>query len=120
VFERSVDRAPVEFTIGEGTLIEGFESAVIGMSPGESKTTTIPADQAYGPHRDELVGDISRDRLPAGMAPQVGDRLEARSSEGPPFTLLVTGVSDEAVTVDANHPLAGQDLTFTIQLVAVL
>lgn len=120
VFDSSVEREPLEFTIGSGQVILGFENAVRGMKVGEKKTVTIPADEAYGPRRDEQVAEISRERLPADMTPEVGQQLIMRQADGTEIVVVITEVSDEMVTIDANHPLAGKDLTFEIELVKIL
>ena len=119
VFDTSKERDPLAFTLGEGQVIPGFEAAVSGMDEGESKTTTIPSDDAYGPRRDELELSMPRSQFPDGMDPEVGQQLQMQTTEGQVFQVTVTGTSDEAVELDANHPLAGRDLTFDIELVKV-
>jgi len=119
VFDSSADREPLEFTLGEGRVIPGFEQAVTGMQPGESKTTTIPPDQAYGPHRDEMVATIKRDQLPDHLNPAVGQQLSVRQESGRQFNVTVTAVSEQSITIDANHRLAGKSLVFDLELVAV-
>jgi len=119
VFDSSANRDPLEFTLGEGLLIPGFEQAVLGMSPGESKTAEVSADQAYGPHREEMVVEIDRQEFPPHFQPEVGQQLQIPQSEGQVARLIVTAVSEQKVTLDANHPLAGRDLTFDIQLVEI-
>jgi peptidylprolyl isomerase len=120
VFDSSRGRDPLEFTIGAGRLIPAFEQTVIGMSLGESRTTTIPAENAYGTHREELVLVVDRDRFPPDMEPGVGQQLELRRPDGCVQSVTITETSDSSVTLDANHPLAGQDLTFDIELVEVI
>jgi peptidylprolyl isomerase len=119
VFDSSIDHEPLEFTVGEGQVIPGFESAVIGMSTGETKSTHIPADQAYGPHRPEMVIEVERGMFPSEMAPQVDQQVQVRQSNGQTFIATITDVTEDNVTLDANHPLAGKDLNFDIQLVEV-
>jgi len=119
VFDSSVNRDPVQFTLGEGLLIPGFERAVLGMSPGESKTAEVPADQAYGSHREEMVVEIDRQEFPPDFQPEVGQQLSIPQSDGRMIRLIVTAVSEQKVTLDANHPLAGRDLTFDIQLLEI-
>lgn len=114
------ESGPLEFTIGEGNVIPGFEAAVIGMSLGESKEVNIPVDQAYGPHMEELVGVVERSRLPEGIKPEVGEQLEVTREDGEAFPVLITSVTDTEVTLDANHPLAGRDLTFDIRLIEIV
>lgn len=119
VFDSSQEREPLEFTIGTGTIIPGFEQAVIGMSPGESKTEVIPPDRAYGPYLEEMVLQIERQQLPAELDPEVGQQLQLEHPTGEVIPVIITDVSSSTVTLDANHPLAGEDLTFDIQLVAI-
>lgn len=111
---------PLEFTIGEGDVIPGFESAVVGMSPGESREIHIPVDEAYGPYQEELVGVVERSRLPDGLIPEIGGQLEVTGQDGECFPALITDLTDSDVTLDANHPLAGRDLTFDIRLLEIL
>jgi peptidylprolyl isomerase len=119
VFDTSREREPLEFTLGEGSLIEGFEQAVIGMQVGQSKTVTIPAEKAYGPHRDELVFVLGRNQLPGDLDPKVGQQLQAKQPEGQTITGTIIDVSEMSITVNANHPLAGKDLTFEIELMDI-
>jgi peptidylprolyl isomerase len=120
VFDTSAEREPLEFKIGEGQLIADFEQAVVGMEPGESKTVMIPSGDAYGPHRDEMVLKVARKDIPEGLDPQVDQRLQVRHDDGNAFVVTVTAVSEESVTLDGNHPLAGKDLTFDIQLMEIV
>lgn len=119
VFDSSEGREPLEFTLGEQQVIPGFEEAVEGMKVGDSKTTTIPSDQAYGPYNDEMVLQVDRSRLPAGAAPQVGDEMQVRTPDGTVIPVVIVDVAENAVTIDANHPLAGQNLTFDLDLVEI-
>jgi peptidylprolyl isomerase len=119
-FDSSQDRDPLEFTLGEGEIIPGFEQAIMGMQPGESKTETIAAAQAYGPHRSELLITVERQEFPEDLQPHVGQRLQMTQTNGAAVPVVVTDVSTSQVTLDANHPLAGQDLVFDITLVAIL
>ncbi len=112
-----VGRAPLEFTLGSGQVIPGFDKAVLGMKIGEKKTFTIPANEAYGPRRDELVLEVPRELLPKDITPQVGQRLQQKGDSGSVITATITKVSEKTVILDANHPLAGKDLTFEIELV---
>lgn len=120
VFDSSLNREPLEFAIGSGRIIPGFEQAVVGMSPSESKTATIPSDQAYGPHDPNRVVAVDRKQIPVDMPIEVGQQLQISQPNGAPVPVVVTNVSDSQVTLDANHPLAGQDLTFEIQLVEIV
>jgi peptidylprolyl isomerase len=119
VFDSSLSGDPLEFTIGEGMIIPGFEQAVVGMSPGDSKTEHIPVDQAYGPHREEMVVVVDRAQMPKELEPEIGQQLQIQQPTGQSIPVVVTDVSTSEVTLDANHPLAGEDLTFDIQLVEI-
>jgi len=119
-FDTSMQREPLEFTLGEGSIIPGFEQAVLGMTPGEAKTTTISADQAYGPHHPERVIDVERHHLPADLQPEIGQQLRMTRQDGTAVTVVVTAVTEAGVRLDANHPLAGKELTFDITLVEIL
>lgn len=119
VFDTSVGREPLEFKLGAGQMIPGFEKAVLGMKVGEKKTVTIPANEAYGPHRDDMVVEVGRDRLGPGVIPKVGQQLQGTRPDGSVSTFTVVAVSDNTITIDANHPLAGKDLTFEIELVKI-
>ncbi len=119
VFDSSSDRDPLEFTINQGQVIPGFEQAVLGMTPGESKTEKIPMDQAYGPHREEMVLEVSREQIPPDLNPEVGQQLQIQQANGQSVPVFVTDVTDAQITLDANHPLAGEDLTFDIELVEI-
>lgn len=119
VFDSSKDRDPLEFEVGSGQVIPGFDDAVEGMAAGDEKTVTIPAVDAYGPLRQELVLDVPGDQLPDALDPEVGQQLQMQTPDGQTFQVTVVDVNDEGVQVDANHPLAGKDLTFDILVVGV-
>ena len=110
---------PLEFTVGDGNVIPGFDQAVVGMAVGDSRTVHIPMDEAYGPRMEEMVASIPRADLPPDLNPQIGQQLEVTRDNGETFPVLVTEITDESVTLDANHPLAGRDLIFDIRLVAI-
>lgn len=119
VFDTSEGRDPLEFTVGENMLIPGFEEAVIGMTPGDSKDAHIAADEAYGAYHDNLVVQISLDKFPEDIKPEIGLILQIRGNDGEPVLMSVISIDDNFVTLDANHPLAGKDLNFTIRLVEI-
>ena len=119
VFDSSRERDPLEFTVGEGQVIEGFEKAVVGMSIGESKQAMIPAAEAYGPRHDEMIMEVERTRFPEHIEPEVGQTLQIDRGEGRTVMVTVAGVTEASVTIDANHPLAGKDLTFDLELVEI-
>ncbi len=117
-FDSSVGGSPLEFSVGGNQVIAGFEEAVLGMSIGDSKVVNIPATEAYGPYVDDLVIALPREQFPPHISPQVGMQLEMQANHGR-MVVVITQVTDEAVTLDANHPLAGKDLTFAIELVEI-
>ena len=119
VFDSSKDREPFEFKIGAGNVIPGFETGIIGMETGETKTITIPADEAYGAHRKDLIIDVNKKEFPQNIDPEVGQQLQMQQPDGSMVNLVVTKIVEEIVTLDANHPLAGQTLVFEIELLEV-
>lgn len=119
VFDSSVNREPLQFVLGSGQMIPGFDSAVNGMELNEKKTVTISSEQAYGPTSEELIQDIPKAQLPEDLKPEVGQTLVATGPEGQQTQVLVTEVSDASIKIDANHPLAGKDLVFEIELVEI-
>jgi peptidylprolyl isomerase len=119
VFDSSENRDPLHFTIGSGQIISGFEEAVIGMTPGEHKTERIPAEQAYGPHRDDLVFEVDRSEMASKEDIQPGDWLQVVFPDSRSASVQVREITESAVKVDANHPLAGMDLVFDLELVAI-
>lgn len=114
------NKEPFQFTIGDGQVIQNIERAVLGMNPGESKTILLTADEAFGPYYDEMVVVIDRERLPEGLNPKLGDQLQLNTQTGETITVIVSDVSDSTITIDANHPLAGKDLTFDIEFLEVI
>jgi peptidylprolyl isomerase len=119
-FDSSEGRAPLEFTLGQGQVIKGLEAHVTGMETGDKATVTIPVDEAYGPRRDDAIQQLDRAKVPTGIDLQVGTQLKARTADGGMLPITVVGVDEQSVTVDANHPLAGQDLVFDVELVEVV
>lgn len=120
VFDSSSGREPLQFTIGSGNIIPGFEQAVVGMAMGDSKTETIAEEQAYGPYVEDMVVTIDRRQMPAELEPEVGQQLQIQQPNGQVIPVVITGISGSNVTLDANHPLAGETLTFDINLVEIL
>ena len=120
VFDSSFFDEPLQFTIGNGAVMSGLEKAVVGMRPGELKRTEVPAEEAYGPHLKELVVVVQRDTFPDDLEPQVGLQFQTRREDGQMVVITVIEVSDSTVTLDANHPLASEDLTFAIVLVEIV
>ncbi|HRU39178.1 MAG TPA: peptidylprolyl isomerase [Candidatus Goldiibacteriota bacterium] len=119
VFDSSEGREPLEFTMGAGMMIPGFEAAVSGMNVGEKKTVKIPCMEAYGPIHPEGINEIPRDGFPPDIDLKPGLQLQLSDKEGGIIIVTVTKVTDKSVTIDANHPLAGRDLTFEIELVSI-
>lgn len=118
-FDSSAGRDPLEFELGSGQVIPGVENAVEGMSEGDSKNIRLEPDDAYGPRYDQLIQEVPRSELPDELSPQEGMALQGKSPDGSVTQFTVTAVTDETVTVDANHPLAGQALSFEIELVKI-
>lgn len=119
VFDSSSGREPLEFTVGDGQVITGFEEAVVGMEPGQRRSTTVEPEKGYGPRLEERIVAVARERLPEDLEPEVGQRLQVQQPDGSAVPVVIARVSDTEVTLDANHPLAGKDLTFDIELVEV-
>jgi len=117
VFDSSKDRDPLEFTIGSGSIIPGFENGVIGMSVGESKTVEIAPDDGYGQRRDDLTVTVEKERLPENINVEVGQALRMERENGRTIDVVVSEIKEDEVTLDANHPLAGKKLIFDIELV---
>ncbi len=120
VFDSSAGRDPLEFTLGKRMVIPGFEAAAMGMSPGETKTVKIPAEEAYGPRREEMVMEVARASMPSDIQPEVGQILQIGQSQDQMLQVMVAEVTEESVILDANHPLAGMDLVFEIELVEIV
>ncbi|MCD6280015.1 MAG: peptidylprolyl isomerase [Deltaproteobacteria bacterium] len=120
VFDTSVGREPFDFTIGENTVIPGFENAVVGMKVGDKKTISIPPGDAYGEYLDDLVVVINRSQIPPEIDAEVGMVLQVKSENGTATYVTVTDITDDAVTLDGNHPLAGKSLTFEIELLEIV
>ena len=119
VFDSSEGRDPLAFTLGEGQVIPGFERAALGMETGETKTTRIESDDAYGDHNDELVLEVPREQLPDGLEVEVGTALQLQQPDGRAVPVTVAALDDATITLDANHPLAGEALTFELTLVEI-
>lgn len=119
-FDSSEGRDPLEFSLGAGAVIPGFEKAVEGMAVGENKSVIIEPDDAYGPRHDQLVQQVPGSALPDDIEPAIGMQLQGQSPEGQVMNLTVTAIEEDGITVDANHPLAGEALTFDIELVEIV
>lgn len=119
VFDSSLEREPLEFTLGKGMLIPGFENAVVDMKVNEKKTVNIPVAEAYGEKVDELFQKVDKAQLPEEIKPEVGMGLVAQNPDGTERQLRVAEVQEDHIVVDANHPLAGQDLVFDLEVVEI-
>ena len=119
VFDSSEGREPLPFTIGDNQVIPGFEEAVMGMNPGDSKTVTIPSEKAYGPRNEEMVINVPIDQVPPDITPEIGMQLELMNESNQPMVVRIADITEEHVALDANPPLAGKDLTFDIELVTI-
>ena len=119
VFDSSLDRDPLEFTLGQGMLIPGFEKAVLDMKVADKKTVVIAKEEAYGDVRKELFHEVKKEQLPQDMAPEVGMGLASKNPDGSENQFRVVAVNEDHIIVDGNHPLAGKDLTFELELVEI-
>ncbi len=119
VFDSSADREPLEFTLGQGMLIPGFEKAVLEMKVNDKKTVVIEKTEAYGEVQKELFHEVKKDQLPQDIKPEVGMGLASKNPDGTEHQFRVAAVNDDHIIVDGNHPLAGQDLTFELELVSI-
>lgn len=116
VFDQSPEETPLEFTLGERAVIAGFEKAVDGMEIGEVKKVTIAPEEAYGQYHDEMLIEVKKEQLPEELEPKVGTPLQVGLPDGQTQVVVISEIADDTVTLDANHPLAGQELTFEITL----
>ncbi|RLD61314.1 MAG: peptidylprolyl isomerase [Bacteroidetes bacterium] len=119
VFDSSLEREPLEFTVGTGQMIPGFDKGVLDMELSEKKTIDIPAAEAYGESREELKQEVSKQLLPEDLKPEVGMSLASQTPDGHQMQFVVTEVKDETIFVDGNHPLAGKDLVFEVEMIAI-
>lgn len=120
VFETTRDGDPLDFEIGADEVTPGFEEAVLEMTPGESKTVKVQPDKAYGIRREDMVQIVEREKLPTDLEPEVGLALQISYDDENSMVVIITDVTDDRITLDANHPLAGKELTFEIELLEVL
>ncbi len=119
VFDSSEGREPLGFSLGEGNVIPGFEKAIIGMQVGEAKDVVIPVNEAYGERYEQMIQTVPRDQMDLGVEPEIGMTVELHSESGEVIPLVISEVTETTVTVDGNHPLAGQELHFNIRLVEI-
>jgi peptidylprolyl isomerase len=120
VFGSSPEEDPLEFTIGQKKVLPSFENAVVGMNEGDTKTVSIPPDEAFGDRKEDLIFDVERTKLPPGIDLKLGEVLRVGSDEGQDFDVIIANIDDEVVTLDGNHPLAGKVLNLEIQLIQIL
>lgn len=120
VFDSSNGRQPLEFEVGSGMVIPGFDAGVTGMSVGEKKTINIPFMEAYGPVQNEMIIEFPKTNFPAEMKPEVGMQLNMSNQSGQQFPVVIKEIKDEVIVLDANHPLAGKDLIFDLELVEIV
>jgi len=119
VFDSSINSNPLEFTIGDGSIIPGFEEAIIGLEEGQKKSFTVKSEDAYGPYYNERVIVINKTQLPPDLDPQIGDKLQGQQPDGSVVLFSVIDRNEDEITLDGNHPLAGKDLNFEIELVKI-
>lgn len=119
LFDSSEGREPLQFTVGEGQVIPGFDAAVLDMKVGDKKTVNIPVEEAYGPRNQDMLVQVPRTEFPEDVTPEVGMELQMSDNEGHVFPVVVAGVEEDHVILDANHPLAGEDLTFDLEMMGI-
>lgn len=120
VFDSSNGRPPLEFTVGTGSVIKGFDDGVKGMSVGEKKTIEIPFPEAYGPEDPSMIIEFPKQQLPEDLHPEIGMQLNMNNASGEQFPVVVTEVNEDSIILNANHPLAGKDLIFDLELVEIV
>lgn len=120
IFDSSLEREPIEFILGQDTVIPGFEDAVIGMEAGESKGVSIPPEEGFGEYSEDLVVNIEKTILPPEINPELGMQLEVSSEEETPRVFTIADIAEDSITLDGNHPLAGKEIAFKITLLEIL
>ena len=120
IFDSSLEREPIEFILGQDTVIPGFEQAVIGMEAGESKDVSIPPEDGFGEYSEDLVVNIEKSILPPDINPELGMQLEVSSEEETPRVFTIADIAEDLITLDGNHPLAGKEIAFKIELLEIL
>ncbi|MEA2029971.1 MAG: peptidylprolyl isomerase [candidate division Zixibacteria bacterium] len=117
VFDSSEGRDPLEVKLGDNAVIPGFEKGLVGMETGDKKTITIPSEDAYGPHRDDLIVEANQSDFPENITPEIGLQLQIQKSDGQKLLVTIVKIEDDKVALDANHPLAGKTLTFDVEMI---
>jgi peptidylprolyl isomerase len=120
IFDSSLEREPIEFILGQDTVIPGFEQAVIGMEVGESKDVSIPPEDGFGDYSEDLIVNIEKTILPPDINPELGMQLEVSSEEETPRVFTIADIAEDLITLDGNHPLAGKEIAFKIELLEIL
>lgn len=120
VFDSSRAREPIEFVLGEDSVIPGFEQAIIGMEAGESKDVSIPPEDGFGEYNEDLVVNVEKSILPPDINPELGMQLEVSSEEESPRVFTIADIAEDTITLDGNHPLAGREIAFKIELLEIL
>lgn len=119
IFDSSLDRTPLEFTVGAGQMIKGFDEGVEGMTVGEKRILKLSPEKAYGERNDDLVFSVSKGSMPKGYTPEIGDRLQMNTKDGGIITVTVSAINAEDVELDANHDLSGKTLTFEVEMMKI-
>ncbi len=120
IFDSSLEREPLKFTLGQGKLIPGFETGILDMAVNDKKIIFIPSDQAYGQRQDEMMHEVKKSQLPQESKPEVGMPLSSQGPDGQEMHFIITEIKEESIIVDGNHPLAGKDLTFEIEVLSIV
>ena len=120
VFDSSMERDPLEFEVGSGSIIKGLEKSIVGMKPGEKKEISVSPEEGYGNFDKKLLFDMPKEKIPADIKPEVGMRLQLVNNQGQTFPVYVSEIEDESIKIDANHPLAGKELVFNIELLQIV
>lgn len=119
IFDSSIEREPLKFTLGQGQLIPGFETGILDMAVSDKKIILIPSAQAYGDRHDEMMHEVKKEQLPQEIKPEVGMPLVSQTPEGQEMHFIIAEVKEDSIIVDGNHPLAGKDLTFEIEVLSI-
>lgn len=120
IFDSSQDREPLEVTLGAGSVIAGFDKGLTGMALGETKTINIPADDAYGEIRQDMIAEVDRKDIPSEIKPEVGQELELTQADNNIINVTISKIEDDKITIDANHPLAGKELIFDLEMIEIV